>query len=274
MKAILFLPLVFLLFLVLLASGCSRPVIDQMAVPKSSALIDKGSKLVNGVAACGFCHGIKAAPFVHLAGGRESTDTYGLVKASNITPSKSGIGTLSDNKIIDAIRGIWPKDSDRRSPDVHRGLEWISSSDVVAIVAYLRSVTPVKNEVPVRLVGFTARNTTGLFSKAPLVQGLVPDIPKENAAQYGKYIVKHLSRCDQCHSLDSNEPSKNKLAPSLVGVASSANRWSHQDLVNFILKGGLKPSGAIVNPAECPTSFYANASEEEAKAIASYIRTL
>ena len=262
------------LFSVFAICGCSRPVIDQMSVPKSANLIEKGYKLVNGVAACGFCHGVKAEPFVHLAGGREVFDTYGAVKASNITPSKSGIGSLSDNKVINSIRGIWPKDSDKRSPDIHRGLEWISSNDVVAIVAYLRSVTAVKNEVPVRVVGFTARNTTGLFSKAPLVQGLVPEIPKDNPAQYGKYIVKHLSRCDQCHSLDANEPSKNKLAPSLVGVASSANRWSEQDLIKFLLKGGLKPSGAIVNPAECPTSFFANASEEEAKAIASYIRTL
>jgi mono/diheme cytochrome c family protein len=80
-------------------------------------------------------------------------DNPGVVFASNLTPDpKTGIGRWSDDQIVQAIRdGLG-----RHGRGLVQVMPWliyesISDADMRAIVAYLRSLTPIEHEVPSRV---------------------------------------------------------------------------------------------------------------------------
>lgn len=74
----------------------------------------------------------------------------GAFVGRNLTPDKeTGLGNWTDDQIISAFTaGIRP-DGRRLAPIMPwQGLSHLSSEDAHAIVAYLRSLPPVKNAVP------------------------------------------------------------------------------------------------------------------------------
>jgi len=114
-----------------------------------------GEYLAVHVATCVDCHtprgGIMAMPRTNrLFAGSEDKDFP--ANPSNITPdSASGIGTWSEADFIRTIRtGVNP--SGRK---LHPFMPWqqyrrMTDADLRTIYAYLRSVRPIRNEVPVR----------------------------------------------------------------------------------------------------------------------------
>ena len=74
----------------------------------------------------------------------------GIVYPPNITPDmKTGIGGWSDRQVANAIRaGIGRHGSRRIAMMPWQGYAILSDEDVSAIVAYLRSLEPVRHEVP------------------------------------------------------------------------------------------------------------------------------
>lgn len=264
---------ILILILLLIVIGCVTRPPDVVRVQSDPMIIEKGQSLTNGLAACGFCHGSVSSKVNVLAGGREIKDMYGVVLSSNLTPSKTGIGKYDDQTVINAIRGIWPTDPDKRSLSVHRGYEWMSSSDVQSIVSYLRTLTPVKNDVQKRIVGFSARNYTGFFSSVPRVPGLIPDLDSKNKALYGKYLVNHVARCSYCHKLNTDD-SLQHIGPSLVGTDSKMmNKWTEEQIKSYFTNS-IRPDGTKVDPTLCPTGYYKHATNDEIDKISTYIRAL
>ena len=271
----------------ILLTGCFHEQHDRFKAPVTDETLARGATLVNGLAACGFCHGVTNEPGVPLSGGRNAYDVYGAVAASNITPSKSGIGAMTDEELVQSIRGVWSQSPDKRSPAIHRGFEWMSTSDALSIVSYLRSTTPVKNEVKPRIVGFTARNSTGMFSAASAISGHIADIPKSNQILYGKYIVNHVARCGSCHTFPGTLFSSEKYlagntyktesgmvkAPALIGDKKSISNWAEADIHEF-LKAGIRPDKSKVNSDLCPTKFFRTADAADIQAIVFYLRSL
>ncbi len=269
-------------------SACGGVKKDNLTAPRSPDVIARGAHLVKGLAACGFCHGVTSSPVAPIAGGRDVYDLYGAVSSPNISPSKSGIGFMSDDEVILSIRGIWKKHPDKRSPTIHRGYEWISSADALSIVSYLRSLTPINNKVKERVVGFTSRNSTGLFSAPAKVTGFVADINPSDKILYGKYLVNHVARCGSCHTMDSSIFSGEKylaggkvfknesvemVVPGLVGTSKSMNMWSESELIEYF-KAGIRPDKTTIDPKACPVEFYRNANEQEISAMVLYLRSL
>lgn len=74
----------------------------------------------------------------------------GVVVGRNLTPDKdTGLGNWTDDQIISAITAGVRPDGRRLSPIMPwRELAHLSSDDAHAIVAYLRSLPPVKHAVP------------------------------------------------------------------------------------------------------------------------------
>jgi hypothetical protein len=278
--------ILFVLLFVLNACGNVPP--DSYTAPRSPEVVARGAHLVKGLAACGFCHGVSSAPTSPLAGGRQVYDIYGAVESPNITPSKSGIGLFSDQQIEQSIRGIWKDAADKRSPTIHRGHEWLSSSDALAINAYLRSLTPINHVVKERRIGFASRNSTGLFSAAATVTGHVADTNPHDKIPYGKYLVNHVARCGSCHTTEASVFSSERylaggkiirvnsqefVAPPLLGTAQTMNTWSEPAIIEFF-KAGKRADGTQVKSEACPVSFYRQASDEEVTAMMLYLRSL
>ena len=137
----------------------------------------------------------------------------------------------------------------------------MSTGDSLAIIAYLRSLTPINNPIKERIVGFTARNSTGLFSAPAKVTGHIADISSTDKLLYGKYLVNHVARCASCHTLQAGIFSSEKYlaggqrvtfddktieTPGLIGKSNSMNMWSEPQLYEFF-KAGIRPDKSIIN---------------------------
>ena len=124
--------------------------------------IDRGEYLVE-LLGCGVCHtngAFDGAPDLgrSLAGSQTGIawesplgeKRPGIVYPPNITPDeKTGIGLWSDNQIANALSaGIGRHGSRRIAMMPWQGYAKLSSDDVDAIVAYLRSIKPIESRVP------------------------------------------------------------------------------------------------------------------------------
>jgi len=115
--------------------------------------LERGTYLMQSIVACGNCHTPKdgdGKPIAdrELAGGFVIDAPVFHSVSPNITPDKeTGIGNWTDDQIVDAIRNGKRPDGTIIGPPMpiayYRNL---SDSDVRAIVAYLRTVKPIKNK--------------------------------------------------------------------------------------------------------------------------------
>ena len=130
-----------------LVAGTALPAFAQSPV-------ERGRYLVEVVGACGNCHTPKGpeGDMPGQAPGRaafSSNDAFGTWITPNITPDpETGIGRWTDDEVIRAIREGRGRDGKTLGPpmpfDLYRRL---ADSDVKAMVAYLRTVAPVRNVV-------------------------------------------------------------------------------------------------------------------------------
>jgi len=130
--------------------------------PENLYQVQHGQYLVE-LLGCGACHtdgALEGAPKVKqaLAGSRTGiaytsplgSDNPGIVYPPNITPDKeTGIGDWSDQQIERAIRtGIGRHAGRRIAVMPWQGYAKMTREDVTAIVSYLRSIEPVRFQVP------------------------------------------------------------------------------------------------------------------------------
>ncbi|MEE9240498.1 MAG: cytochrome c, partial [bacterium] len=182
-------------------SGLIACVIYLPGAGSAETLLERGTYLMNGVVACGNCHtpgSLVGRPdnSRELAGGYKWDEKPFTAYASNVTPDKeTGIGSWTDDQIIRAIREGKRPDGSIIGPPMpigqYRGL---SDRDVRAIVAYLRSIKPVRNKVPKSVYRIPLPPAYG-----PPVKS-VPEVPRTNKVRYGGYLAGPLGHCVECHT--------------------------------------------------------------------------
>jgi hypothetical protein len=72
----------------------------------------------------------------------------------------------------------------------------MSDEDVYSLVAYLNTLTPVRNRVPRSQIAFPV---SPLMKSAPRPAGHVPEPDRSNKVKYGEYLVT-VAGCVECHS--------------------------------------------------------------------------
>ena len=178
-----------------MAGGVALPASAQ----DQQALAVRGAYLVNGPAACGNCHTGKNPDLspkndMFLAGGERFDTPVFTAYSRNLTPDKdSGIGTWTDEQIIRAMREGVTKEGETLGPPMpvptyHN----MSDDDAKAIVAFLRTVNPVHNEVP------ESKYKIPLQPQARANGQAAP--PKTDKVSYGGYLVNAIAHCFECHS--------------------------------------------------------------------------
>jgi mono/diheme cytochrome c family protein len=186
------------LFMVVVAScvfmGCSVAA-DQ------ETLVARGDYLVNGIVGCGNCHtprgaDTKAIADRHLAGAFQVDRAEFTAYAPNITPDhETGIGAWSDKEIMRAIREGVRRDGTIIGPPMPiRSYSEMSDTDVRAIVAYLRTVAPVQNSLPLSVYNIPLPESYGPPA------GTVPDVSRDDSVAYGAYLANALGHCMECHT--------------------------------------------------------------------------
>jgi cytochrome c553 len=202
--------------LLLLASGaCTgkyiRPTTNEV-VQATPERLTRGSYLVNQAMGCGTCHTTKVGgTFLggertdrFLAGNDVEMPSYGFkFWIPNITPDKeTGIGAWTDDQIMRAIRDGIGRDEHLLFPMMpFNSYQHVSDEDLRAIVAFLRSVPPVKAERKIK------ENEFGFLAEFFINRGIAHHLPaksvappdKSNQVKYGEYVMR-LGHCWECHS--------------------------------------------------------------------------
>lgn len=272
-----------------LVGGCSSDEAPPPPLPSDTSSVARGKQLAEGLGSCGFCHSINGKPGSALTGGRSMSDVFGDVAGPNITVAQSGIGSWTEVDVRTLIRSNKRPDGSYLYSSFHKGLEWTSDSDLTAIIAYLRSLPAVENEVERREIGYIGRNTTGFFTSVAEVMGYVPRISESFRLEYGEYLTNSVAGCDRCHSRSGGTFSSDefmaggeevsfdgevKVAPNITqSKETGIGNWSAEDIATY-LRTGRTPAGRMVDTRFCPIEFYQRATPQEIESVVAYLRTV
>ena len=274
-----------------------------MSVEKTPALVKRGEYIANHVAVCIDCHSTR--DFSRFSGppqkGTEgkggdkfdhSLGFPGTFYARNITPDKeTGIGSWTDGEIYRAItRGV-SKNGDPLFPVMpYKSYSQMTTEDAYAVIAYIRTLAPVKHKVPRSDPDFPMS----------LIMRTMPsnDIPVleradlNNPVSRGKYLLT-IAACNDCHTpQEKGAPAERmRLAGGMEfptpdgGTLRSANitpdketgigKWTEE---GFVQRFKIHENPATVAPGGpntiMPWSMYAGMEEEDLRAIYKYLMSV
>ena len=123
----------------------------------------------------------------------------GDVVAPNITPDReTGIGSWTDGEKIRAIREGISKDGHALFPFMpYRSFRQMSDEDVYAVVAYMNTLPPIRNQLPRTKLSFPVNY---LIKAVPApVTAPISSPSKSDPVRYGEYLVT-MASCMECHS--------------------------------------------------------------------------
>ena len=176
---------------VLLATG---------AVAQES-LLERGSYLVNAVMACDGCHTPRGPAGFDMtrrfSGGAQVWDEPAyLVRGSNITPDReTGIGNWSANDLKRLMTdGMRPNGVPVAHQMPYPFYKILTPGDLDAVVAYVRSVPAVRNQVPAPV--YRAATHTELI---PGAEKPFSDAMLKDAVKRGFYLGT-IAHCMECHA--------------------------------------------------------------------------
>lgn len=240
-----------------------------LAISEDSASVARGAHF-SRIYGCTDCHGgdlsgqvfIDAPPF--------------RVTASNLTPGSGGIGHYSVEDLDRAIRhGVKP---DGRSVVVMPSSAYhhLSDDDVADLIAYIKNLPPVDNEMPPTTIKAMGRiMAAGLLDPSIEVRTIrarsEPAPPKAPTSEYGAYLASVT--CGHCHGGDlrgAQPPDPDSpFAPDLAAAGS----WP---LAQFkeTLRTGVRPGGDEIDAMYMPISLTKAMDDTELEALYALLSTL
>jgi hypothetical protein len=264
----------------------------------------RGQYLVDTVFACGDCHTPQGptgpvagkylagnADFVVLPNGQK-------LGSRNLTSDATGLKTRSDDEIKNMFQnGIRPTGSEALNPIMpYYIFHNLTDADADAIVAYLRTVPAVENDIPGRGAAFDIPAPVPAldYDKLPLPADAFPE---KASATRGRYLAL---TCVECHTkhlmgaatvLDETKlfaggedftqffastlmikpVSKNLTSHTTSGLGT----WTTADIVKVLKQGLAKDGSGICPPMPVgPMGAFGGLTTEDATDIANYIKSL
>ncbi len=261
-------------------------------------LVARGRYVFAAAAGCG-CHTEpgKAEPGKTLnAGGRRYDGPFGTVYSTNITPDReTGIGSWTDDQIVAAIR-LGRRPNGERLIPVHPYpvFNGMAEPDLRALVAYLRSVPPVRRpNTPKKIV-------VPLFERVLLPAWLVAFAPREvpppaaptAGVARGEYLVRAVAHCGECHTPRglSYAPDASRFlagtpkgptgdpVPNITPDPDTGLTWTEEEIAEYLGTGN-KPDGDVAGGLmaeviQGSSVGYKDLTREDRLAIARYLKTI
>jgi mono/diheme cytochrome c family protein len=260
--------------------------------------VERGQYLV-GAANCVSCHTAKAGtPF---AGGRAFRTTYGFfgdIYSSNITPDRdTGIGAWTEDEFIRAMRsGVAPGGRHLFPAFPYTSFTKLSTADIKAIYAYLRSIPATRFEPPKNSFWFRQRWVMRPWNALFFNEGeLASDSSKSQVWNEGRYLVEALGHCGACHTprnlslaertgaefaggmlIDEVEAGKNRIwsAPNLTSAETGLAKWSADDVQKYLKNGTCRRAGVLGPMNEVIANSLRYLTDADAAAMALYLKSL
>ena len=267
-------------------------VIAVQSVAVAQTATERGSYLVNTIMTCGNCHTPKGPPAAvagkDFSGGLTWDEPPFKVTAPNITQDKeTGIGAWTDAQIKTMLlTGKNPHGVQEAEVMPTAFYPILTPGDLDAIVAYLRTLPPVKNKVadPVYKIALPHHVFPGAekaYSQADLNDKL----------KRGFYLVT-IGHCLECHTPfragGGGRDFQNSLGkggaefPGPWGVSTSRNITSHKtagigdwtdaQIKTAITQGKRKDGTPLKGPMGY--AYYAKMTDADLDAVVAYVRTL
>lgn len=248
---------------------------SPVTIPTDAESLAWGEHLAQAVIPCAECHGANFEGTVFI-----DEAPIGYVTAPNLTAGAGGVGsTYTDADWERAIRhGVG---GDGRSlaimPSNH--FATMNDEDLGALIAYLKSVPPVDNELGERDIIFPGTIIFGVlgYNTLPVARidhanmGAVKPAEGVTTA-YGEYLV-NIGACRECHAdnlAGNTDPNGSPLGPNLT-PGGELRAWAEEDFMR-IFREGTKPTGTAVND-EMPWRSYGNMTDAELQAIWLYLQS-
>jgi len=176
-------------------------------------VVARGEYLALHVAVCMHCHSIRdfnkyAGPDVPgtIGGGGGKFDHSildaipGTMYSKNITPdSATGVGTWTDEELVRAITQGIAKNGDTLFPLMpYARYNSMTKDDLMSIIAYLRTLKPIKNTIPDRqlMIPISMAYPGPALQKS--IDGNVCP-PESDTVKYGAYLI-NIAGCSDCHT--------------------------------------------------------------------------
>ena len=261
--------------------------------PKDAALrkLIKRGEYLSKAGDCIACHTDTKHQGKPFAGGLGIYTPFGSIYSPNITPdTTTGIGSWSDKDFIRAMhKGIAPHGSYYFQVFPFASFTKINNNDLLAIKAYLFSLTPVKkaNQVNEMMWPFNWRflqlGWRILFFRSG---EYAIDHHQTESWNRGAYLVQGLGHCGMCHTplnLLGAEKKKNYLTGGFIQgyyapniSASGLKDASINDIrAVFTQNKMLRNSGIVAGPmAEVNSNSLKYLSTDDLNAMAIYLKTV
>lgn len=267
-----------------------------------SAKIKRGDYLVNAVANCMHCHadrdftkfGGPTVPGTEGKGGQRKG-----VFVSNITPTV--LGSWTDQEIVRAITSGITNVGDTLYPTMpYMSYKYLTKNDAESIVAYLRTLKPIANNVPKRdLSSMPPDRLNSLYNDwyGNDFYKVLDQPQHDTALLKGKYLVT-IGGCMACHTnIDvklrtfktdsvfaggqlSNKPgNKFKVVSANItpDTATGIGAWTEEmflaKFANYRNKEAYEYDPGIYN-SEMPWPIFARMTDEDIRSIYRYLRTI
>lgn len=252
--------------------------------------MERGSYLVNALMACDACHtppGPQGASR-RFSGGPQTWDTPAFtVKGSNISQdNETGIGSWSEGALAKALtEGVRPNGVPLAPQMPYAFYKIMTPDDLNALVTYVRSIPPIRNEVPPPQYKAGWENHLVPGAEKSIGES-VPSDPVER----GFYLAT-LGHCMECHSRNSNEQidfqnnwggggsvMKGPFGSVIVANISShptegLGSWSDEDIKTVLTKG-IRPDGRPVAPPMARQSYFSKLTPQDLDALVAWIRSI
>lgn len=180
----------------------------EIASTDDPDVIEHGRYLVYGPMHCAYCHtpksewpAIDAGETPPLRGGYAIDIPPGRFHTPNLTPDpETGIGRRTDAELARVLRNGVRHDGRAAVPFME--YQDASDEDLVAVISFLRSQEPVRNEVPDhelrflgKLVLATVLGPAGPNAAPPArAPAVAPTVER------GAYVARTLAQCLSCHT--------------------------------------------------------------------------
>jgi mono/diheme cytochrome c family protein len=259
-------------------------------VLQQPALIARGAYLARA-GDCAACHTARGGP--PYAGGRSLATPFGAVPAPNLTPDRAtGLGDWSFEDFWQAMHEGRGRHGRLLYPAFpYTSYTRVSRDDALALFAWLRTLTPVRqaSAPPALAFPYNLRLSLDAWRALYFRPGVFQRDPRQSAQwNRGAYLVQGLGHCNECHvardslgavagaSLSGGQiPMQNWYAPDLSTHANGGlEGWQTQDIVS-LLKTGQSARGAAFGPmADVVAQSTQYLRDDDLAAIATYLQSL
>jgi hypothetical protein len=276
---------------------------EEIKIDYTPERIERGAYLANHVTVCMDCHSTRdwskfSGPLTEgtLGKGGERFDQKmqlpGVFYSKNITPE--GIQRYSDGELVRLITTGVNKEGRAMFPLMpFRYYGQMDLEDLYSIIAYVRTLDPIKNDVPESISDFPMNI---IINTLPQKAALRTRPEPSDVLAYGSYLT-NATACAECHT----QVDKGQIIPELVfgggreftfpngSVVRTANitpdaetgigTWTKEQFIarfKAYADGSYTPQpvGEGDYNTFMPWTMYAGMSEEDLGAIYTYLRTV